>query len=228
MLTVAVEAHASEIALVQQPGRLRLDGDCAAEFPIGRDRVCFGAGHADLGHGDAVSHEGVINAHQAPIVSRGARRRRPTFIVLVQLTPKVAPHAQILEHAHGVRDSEEVGDAGRMQRIHDLRIERAAQRAVGIGDDGLLRLAGGIRDRASETLHVLAPDRARTDACGNHRPVRLVAKGLEDLGQQCRVVVDRTGPVDRVCHASKFRKHRANMLSRRRGQRGQRGLRASK
>src|SRR6185436_10161271 len=72
LLTVAVEAHAAEIALMQKTRGLRFDGDCAAEFPIGGDGVRFGAGHAELGHGDAMSHEGVVDTRQTPILSRSA------------------------------------------------------------------------------------------------------------------------------------------------------------
>ena len=81
-------------------------------------------------------------------------------------------------------------------------------------------------DEDAETRSDSGEPTGADDAGGNHRPVRFVAKSLEDSGQQRRIIVDRTGPIDRVRHAAEFRQDRSEAFARRRCQRGQRGLRA--
>ena len=80
LLAVAIEADASDIALMEEAGRLCLDGDRTAKRPMSGDSIRLRVSDTDLGHRDPGCGERIMDAHQSPIVNQDTRCMLATWI----------------------------------------------------------------------------------------------------------------------------------------------------
>src|SRR5262249_17437148 len=108
------------------------------------------------------------------------------------------------------------------QRSDDLGIERTAEWAVLVGDDGTARCVRRFGERSGKPPHGLAAGRPYGYARGERGTRRIREDRVDDFWQQRRVVVDRTGSVDGIGDAAEFRQRYRDALLHLRVERGER------